>query len=292
MFVNFNKVKFSCYALGKIMGYDREEKLSKKELQLLENLENKVIALTDEELECRTILRAKKKASESTLSKTAISYLIEEVFIYHKYGERIRPGGESLNESVTRIMKGTLAELSAIDLLSQYDGIKYKKNSRKFKNKWVSGYPDIIHKKRLGDRKVTDIKSSWDLYTFMENLPKNISLLNKSQVQGYIGLTKADIGEVCHVLVSSPEELIDKQISKLKFKNVFATREELDIAIELTKKSMRFEDIPMDQRIIRFTVPRDEEEQKRMYDRVNFCRSWLMQYQLKHEEYFKKRLIL
>jgi hypothetical protein len=292
MYINFKKVKFSCYALGKIMGYDREEKLTKKELQLLENLEKKEIPLTDEELECKTILRAQKKASENTLSKTAISYLIEEVFIYHKYGERIRPGGESLNESVTRIMKGTLAELSAIDLLSEYDGIKYRKNSKKFRNKWVSGYPDILHKKRLGDRKVTDIKSSWDLYTFMDNLPKNISLLNKSQVQGYIGLTKADVGEVCHVLVSSPDELIEKQIGKLRYKNVFATREELDLAIELTRKSMKFDDIPMEQRIIRFSVSRDEEEQKRMYDRVEFCRSWLMQYQQKHEEYFKKRLAL
>lgn len=270
------------------MGYDREEKLSKKELLLLEKLEKKEAQLTDEELECRNILRGQKKASESTLSKTAIRYLVEEVFIYHKYGERIRPGGESLNESVTRIMKGTLAELSAIDLLSQYDGINYKKNSRKYRNKWLSGIPDIIYKKRLGDRTVTDVKSSWDLYTFMDNLPKNISLLNKSQVQGYIGLTKADVGQVCHILVSSPDELIEKQIAKLKYKNVFATREELDIAIELTRRSMKFDDIPMEQRIIRFTVPRDEEEQNRMYERVDFCRSWLMQYQLKHEEYFKK----
>lgn len=274
------------------MGYDRQEKLSKKELQLLEKLEKKEVPLTDEELECRSILRSQKKESENTLSKTAISYLVEEVFIYHKYGERIRPGGESLNESVTRIMKGTLAELSAIDLLSEYDGIKYKKNRKKFRNRWLSGYPDIIHKKRLGDRKVTDIKSSWDLYTFMDNLPKNISLLNKSQVQGYVGLTKADVGEVCHVLVSSPDELIEKQITKLKHKNVFATREELDLAIELTRKSMKFDDIPMEQRIIRFSVTRDEEEQQRMYDRVDFCRSWLMQYQQKHEEYFKKKLTL
>jgi hypothetical protein len=288
MFINFKKAKFSCYALGKIMGYDREEKLSKKELLLLEKLEKKEIQLTDEELECRNILRSQKKASESTLSKTAIRCLVEEVFIYHKYGERIRPGGESLNESVTRIMKGTLAELSAIDLLSQYDGINYKKNSKKYRNKWLSGIPDIIHKKRLGDRTVTDVKSSWDLYTFMDNLPKNISLLNKSQVQGYVGLTKADVGQVCHILVSSPDELIEKQVAKLKYKNVFATREELDIAIELTRRSMKFDDIPMEQRIIRFTVPRDEEEQKRMYERVDFCRSWLMQYQLKHEEYFKK----
>jgi hypothetical protein len=274
------------------MGYDREEKLSAKEIRLLERLEKKEIELTEEELECKVMLQAQKKASESTLSKTAIRHLVEEVFIYHKYGERIRPGGESLNESVTRIMKGTLAEASAIELLAEYDGINYKKNTKKYRNRWISGYPDIIHKKRMGDRTVTDVKSSWDLYTFMDNLPKSISLMNKSQVQGYIGLTKSDAGEVCHILVSSPDELIEKQVNKLRYKNVFATRDELELAVELTRKSMKFDDIPVEQRIIRFPVMRDDEEQLQMYERVEFCRSWLMQYQQKHEEYFKKRLAL
>ena len=127
------------------------------------------------------------------------------------------------------------------------------------------------------------------MYTFMSNLTKNIQVANKYQVQGYISLTGADKGEVCHVLVSAPDELIEKQISKLKYKNVFATNAELEAAVELTRRSMKFDDIPMDHRIIRFPVKRDEEQQKMLYDRVDLCREWLMKYQESHEEYFKKK---
>lgn len=270
------------------MGIDRDEKLSKRENTLLSTLSLKE-CLTDEEKEALSILKSRKEVSDGTLSATCIRYLTEEVFIYNKYGERIRPGGESFIESATRILKGTVAESASIELLSEFDGIKYEKNNRKYKNKWVAGIPDIVHKKRRGDRKVMEVKTSWDLYTFMDNLPKRLTLANECQTQGYISLTNADIGEVCHVLVSAPEELIEKQIAKMKYKNVFATIEEMDAAVELTRMSMRFEDIPEERRIIRFPVARDAEMHKKLYDRVDVCREWLMNYQQKHEEYFKKR---
>lgn len=288
MHINFRKVRLSCYALGRIMGTDRDEKLSKRESLLLTALGKKE-TLTDEENESWLILKSRKEASDGTLSATCIRYLTEEVFIYNKYGERIRPGGESLTESSTRILKGTVAESASIELLSEFDGIKYEKNVRKYKNKWVAGIPDIVHRKRRGDRKVMEVKTSWDLYTFMDNLPKRLTLANECQTQGYISLTNADVGEVCHVLVSAPEELIEKQVAKMKYKNVFATIEEMDAAIELTRMSMRFEDIPEERRIIRFPVVRDEEMHKKLYDRVDVCREWLMNYQQKHEEYFEKR---
>jgi len=289
MAVNFKKVRFSCYALGKIMGMDRDEKLSKADLYTLKKLEEQIEPYTDEELSIRDFLRRQKKVSESSLSKTCITYLTEEVFVYHTYGQRIRPGGESLNESVTRIMKGTLCEESAIQMVADYDGINYKKNKRKYRNRWVTGIPDINYKKRLGDRKVIDIKSSWDMYSFIKNLPQKISTAYKCQTQGYIALTNADIGEVCHVLVSAPDELIEKQVAKLKYKNVFATKAELEEAEYLTRKSMRFDDIPEDRRIIRFPVSRDTEFQESMFARVDECREWLVQYQQKHEDYFKNR---
>lgn len=284
--INFHKIKLSCYALGRIVGLDSNEKLSKAEFVLLEKLLKKDI-LTEEEVEMIRILSSQKEVAEGTLSKTCKSYLREEVFIYHTYGRRIRPGGEALTESVTRIMKGSLAEDSAIKILSELDGINYHKNKRKFKNKWVSGIPDINHKKRLGDRKVIDIKASWDIYTFMNNLTKSLSKAYQYQTQGYISLTKADIGEVCFILVSAPEELIEKQVAKLKYKNVFASQEEYEEAASLTRMSMRFDDIPMEKRILRFPVLPNIDEQKMLFDRVDLCREWLSEYQRNHEIYFK-----
>lgn len=270
------------------MGVDRDEKLSKQERMHLEKLSTQEAPLTEIEEEYLKKIKKQDAEAKKTLSATCIRYITEEIFLYHKYGERIRPGGESINESVTRIMKGGICEDAAIKILSGIDGHNYKKNSKKFRNKWVSGLPDINYKKRLGDRKVIDIKCSWDLYTFMNNLPKSISLLNKCQAQGYISLTNADVGEVCHILVSAPEELIEKQVNKLKFKNVFASTDEFEYAANLTRMSMRFDDIPIENRIIRFPVLRSEDDQKIMFERVDLCREWLMKYQERHEEYFKK----
>jgi hypothetical protein len=270
------------------MGLDRDEKLNAAELKLFDKLE-KLEARTDAEEESYQYFKKQKAVAEKSLSKTCISYLREEIFIYMKYGERIRPGGESLFESATRIMKGSMMEGAAIEMLAAHDGINYKKNRRKFRNKWVSGYPDINYKKRLGDRKVIDIKCSWDLYTFMGNIPKSVSAMNRAQIQGYISLTKADIGEVCHVLVSAPDELIEKQVAKLRYKNVFATVEEFENAANLTRRSMKFDDIPEERRIIRFPVNRSDEDQKIMFERVDLCRDWLVQYQVAHEELFKKK---
>lgn len=284
--INFRRAKFNCYALGKITGLDTEEKLDAAERRLFEKLENLEIR-TEVEEEAYALLKKQAGIAAKTLSKTCISFLREELFIYLKYGERIRPGSTSINESVTRIMKGTLCESMAIDLLSRHDGLNYKKNTKKYQNKWVKGYPDINYKKRLGDRKIIDIKCSWDLYTFMANIPKKLTNANGYQVQGYISLTNADIGEVCHVLVSAPDELIEKQVQKLRYKEVFATQEEYEIAANLIRRSMKFDDIPEERRVIRFPVFRDEEQQKYLFDRVDLCREWLMEYQQKHESLFK-----
>lgn len=288
MYINFNKIRFSCYALGKIMGLDREEKLSKEELRHLEQLQRQQTELTEVEQEYLKSLRLQYHIANGSLSKTCLTYLREEIFIYHKYGKRIRPGSESFDESNTRIIKGSLAEYKAVELLSKYDGIKYHKNKNKYRNRWISGIPDINYKKRFGDRKVIDIKTSWDMYSFMANIPKNVSLLNKCQIQGYISLTNADIGEVCHVLVSAPEELIEKQVNRLRYKNVFATHDEFEEAAYLTRKSMRFDDIPMKYRVIRFPVERSEKDQQVLFERVDLCREYLMRYQEQHSYYFKK----
>lgn len=287
-YINFLRAKFNCYALGKITGLDTEEKLNAAEKRLLQKLDEKENR-TEEEEEAYQIFKKQSGIAEKTLSKTCISFLREELFIYLKYGERIRPGAASMGESVTRIIKGTLCESMAIELLSRHDGINYKKNTRKYQNKWIKGYPDINNKKRLGDRKIIDIKCSWDLYTFMANIPKKLSNPNSYQVQGYISLTKADIGEVCHVLVSAPDELIEKQVNKLKYKEVFASQQEFEDAANLIRKSMKFDDIPEDRRIIRFPVERNEDQQKYLFDRVDLCREWLMEYQRKHEDLFKKK---
>lgn len=289
MSVNFKKVRFGCYALGKIMGLDRDEKLNTKELKILASLENKLDSLTEEELIIHEIFSKRKKEAEKSLSASCITYLREELFIFHTYGERIRPSADPEKDSNLKLSKGSLAELSAIHELAGIDGHNYRKNVKKYKNFWITGIPDVNYKKRLGDRTVIDVKSSWDLYSFMKNIPKGINHMHDFQVQGYISLTNADVGEVCHILVSAPDEIIERQVEKFRLKHSFNTPEQQKEAEDLIRKSMRFDDIPLEERIIRFKVERNDEQQKMLFDRVDLCRDWLVNYQKSHQNLFKKK---
>lgn len=93
-----------------------------------------------------------------TTSKTVQSYLLD-IFTAKKYGIRKEITSAYLES-------GKMKEDVSIKLLSDIDGVNYSKNStpRKF-NKFVEGDCDIWH----GD-KIIDIKSCWDIHTFMKHI--------------------------------------------------------------------------------------------------------------------------
>jgi hypothetical protein len=66
--------------------------------------------------------------------------------------------------------KGTLVEEDSITLYSKQKKKFYKKNIETFENKWFIGTPDIIT-----PTEVIDIKSSWSLFTFYDNIQKTIT---------------------------------------------------------------------------------------------------------------------
>jgi len=180
------------------------------------------------------------------------------------------------------IEKGTIAESESIQLLSLVDGIRYKKNVKKYSNRFITGIPDIVYSKR--GKKVIDIKSSLDINTFLSKTDSSLPPEYVYQMLGYLELTKADYGEVCFCLVNMPPAIIEQEVRKIKAKYFLYGKSEEDTENRVTKlqNSMIFDDIPTERRVIRFRVDRDAEKMKKVYKRVVVARNWMKEFHKIH----------
>ena len=179
--------------------------------------------------------------------------------------------------------KGTIAEGESIRLLSQIDGVNYKKNKRRYYNRYIMGIPDIVFSKS-GVRKVIDVKSSLDINTFLCKVDSELSIDYLYQMKGYLELTNADSGEVCFCLVNMPPAIIEQEIKKIKAKYYLYGKsdDETKARIIQLQNSMIFDDIPPERRIIRFPVTRDSDFMANVYERVKVVRAWVKDFHAKH----------
>jgi len=141
------------------------------------------------------------------------------------------------------IRKGIAMEDDAIDKAIEWLDIPFVlKNETNFNNEWLTGTPDLI----LEDE-IIDIKCSWDWSTFplFDN-----ELPNKDyywQMQGYMALTGKNNARVVYILNNTPAEL--------NYGN-----------------EDNYDHIESKYRIKVFSVARNEDAIKSIYDRVEQIR--------------------
>ena len=192
------------------------------------------------------------------LGETCKAYL-DEMVIFKKYG---------IKKDITSkyIEKGLLMETDSIGLLLAIDGIIYSKNEERFSNGVITGEPDIIH-----EGKIIDVKTSWDLFSHVKN--KKINPKYEWQVLGYMELTGCKQAEVIHLLVDTPETLVQDEIRRTGWKlGMVEVPEELENDI---RKNMMFEQVPLSERCIRFAVEYSEEKISKMYDKLKVCAEYI-----------------
>jgi hypothetical protein len=181
--------------------------------------------------------------------------------------------------------KGKDAEADSIALVSALDRRAYVKNDVRIDNDYVSGVPDII----VGDsydsiRYVIDVKTPYDMETFICNLGKPLCLQYQWQMQTYIWLTGAEIGEVSFCLVNSPAHLIRSEEYRLLDRMGVTTEEDpdyIEAKIQLVK-NLTFDDMPVSDRRIKYIVERDEEAHAKIAKRVEKCREYLVEIEKLH----------
>jgi|688.fasta_scaffold630090_2 hypothetical protein len=186
-------------------------------------------------------LMTDSRSKSEALSETTKSYLLE-LWIEQNYGRKKVIDSKYMN-------KGIAVEEQSITLYSLHTGEFYKKNNYRHQNDYITGEPDIIT-----DECIIDIKSSWDIFTFMAS--KHSKAINKDyywQLQAYMDLFGKKSAKLVYVLSNTPDEIIERETR-------FRTCD---------PKEFNFDDIPTAQRICEISVDYNEDDIKRMYNRIN-----------------------
>jgi hypothetical protein len=220
--------------------------------------------------------QSKADKEAGLLSKTAQKHLLD-VYIAEKYGRK-------KDIQTKQMKKGIEVEQDSIDLLSMYLKMPFKKNDQRFTNDYITGFPDIIDNDRI-----IDIKSSYDLWTFIGNIPDKLDSLYHWQMQSYMWLTGAKSAVIAYCLVNTPESIIEQEKYYLLKKMDVATEENPEYIKEAMKIefNMSFDDISIDERVLMFKVGRNEDDILRIQQKVEKAREFLRELEETHLNFNK-----
>ena len=220
--------------------------------------------------------QSKADKEAGLLSKTAQKYLIE-VYISEKYGRK-------KDIQTKQMKKGIEAEQDSIDLLSMYLKVPFSKNDKRFTNDFITGFPDIIDNDRI-----IDIKSSYDLWTFLGNIPDKLDSLYYWQMQSYMWLTNAKSAMITYCLVNTPMSIIEQEKYYLLKKMDVATEENPEYVKEAIKIefNMTFDDIDINERVLIFNIERNEDDILKIQHKVEKAREFLSEIENKHLNFNK-----
>ena len=219
------------------------------------------------------VTKADKEAG--VLSKTAQKHLLD-VYISEKYNRR-------RDIQTKQMKKGIEVEQESIDLLSMYLKKPFVKNTERFSNRYITGLPDII------DDGIIDIKSSYDLWTFLGNLPDKLDNLYYWQMQSYMWLTGKIKATIAYCLVNTPDNIIQQEKYYLLKKMDVISEESPEFVKEAMKLelNMKFDDIAMEERILMYHVERSEDDILRIEQKVIRAREYLVDIENTHKNFNK-----
>ena len=197
---------------------------------------------------------ARKK--DEVLSETCKTYL-REVWIKETWG---REKSDMVGNKFTQ--KGIMAETDSLELVERVTGKRYFKNQTQFENEYITGTPDVTKPDLI------DIKTSWDLFTFMAVTEEQAKKDYYAQVLGYMWLLGQPGASIFYCLVNTPEILKNDEMYRLQFK----------LPEEQTKKyenNYVFDDIPEKERIKMFHFDYDELIIGQIKEKIIFARNYL-----------------
>jgi hypothetical protein len=220
--------------------------------------------------------QSKADKEAGMLSKTAQRHLLD-VYIAEKYGRK-------RDIQTKQMKKGIEVEDQSIELLNKYWGTSYSKNQDRYTNDFITGHPDI-----LDSGKVVDIKSSYDLWTFLGNLPDKLDNLYYWQLMSYMWLTGATKGYIAYCLSNTPFGIVEQEKRYLLNRMDVISEESPEYVKEANKLefNMTFDDIDIAERVLVFTVERKEDDIVRIQNRVEKAREFLHEIELTHLNFNK-----
>lgn len=211
------------------------------------------------------------RSKSETLSETTKTHLVDK-YVSVKYNRQT-------DIQNRYIKKGLAVEEDSITLYSRLKKTYYKKNAHEITNEYLSGHPDLFEGKTiLSATHIPEIKSSWDIFTFFRARAKPIDKHYYYQCQGYMDLTGAKTASLIYCLVNTPEPLIYDEKKKLQWKMGVINPDNDKLyneACDEIDKAMKYDDIAMQERMFEITIQRNDEDIKRLYERIKQCREWM-----------------
>ena len=200
--MRFDNYKFRCSSLGKIMTANRSTTITSKQVIELAELETKFIdgKITDKQNEKRLYYISKRDAKPE-LSQGSQRYckdLVKSVLFNRE---------KEFHSKYTD--KGTIAEDDGITLLSDVYNKMMFKNEKHYANSHIQGTPDIVNDK------VTDLKCSWDLFSYPLFDDEINNSLYEWQIKAYCWLTGRNEGNLIYCMVDTPINIINDEIRRL-----------------------------------------------------------------------------
>jgi len=264
--------KIRCSAIGKIMSETRGKSVAQKIAELsakIQDATQKRDAIRDGLIsKSKATARIEKMESElvkmmpykdaPNLSQTCITYL-EKWANEYIYERRIDFTSKTTD-------KGNLVEDDAIIYACGHIkemGLS-SKNPERFRDDFMEGEPDV-----LATDYVFDTKCSWSHDTF----PLYATEIPESdydwQVKGYMHLTGRKFGRIVFVLMSMPEEMLQRE-ARWKLGPDFSRQDYEDFTAQF-----RYDDLPPYLRIKEFEVLQDDEAIDAIKARVLECRKYI-----------------
>lgn len=187
--------------------------------------------------------------------------------------------------------KGKQAEEDSITLFSRVEKRLYCKNEDEIENEWFRGHPDIFTGDHIQNaEEVWDIKTRWELESFMPKLTEKMDAGEEYQLQAYFSLTGAKCGGIANTLVDCPANILMEEKRRLLYSmNVISEEspEYLKAAAEL-ERLLTFPDIDYRERVIKQPIHRDDEKIEKMKAKVPIFRQWLKDFHEKHLSQYPK----
>lgn len=185
-----------------------------------------------------------RSKSEGPLSVGAKTYIRElaaqEIF------------GVDFIVSSKEMEKGIEVEPEGIALLNRVRGLALAKNMERRGNGFITGEADLVD---LPHRRGHDLKCPWSLATFPIVLADCEDKLYEWQMRGYMALWDCDEWEVNYALVDTPDRLIRQEPYSLHVVN----------------------HIPEHLRLTTWTVTRDDDKEKAIWEKVSHARDYFHQ---------------
>lgn len=283
--VDLNKVKINCSDLSTLMVCEKEMK------PLSESQELELIKLKSldkpRETQLRKIEKYENKIAlgdigDSVLTEASKKMLLD-VYVKEKYGKKVVNASKDYNIG---LINGSLSEFRSLELVSNLTGESFKVNKDLVSNKYIKGRLDAyIGKSIKNANKVIEIKTAQNMQSLLSmNAKSDLAKIYYWQLMGYMYLTKADIAEIYHVVVTYDSNIIKESINRYlnRVKGMGLTKDKIEQEVESIRFNLTFDDIPPNERMIKVSLERNDSDIDRIKTKVTAARRYLIEFDKIH----------